>query len=755
TFIEPSESLASRARMNNTNANVIIDSFESHGSNNKYDSIVMNPPFGQGGSIAIKHLVKAFEHLRDGGRVVALLPVGKMDELIVKYSQMGYFKDIYTVAEFALPSSTFKNAGTGVNTKIHVFERHDFKADAPQGVISKNLSHYDDIEDLFDAIENINIKPRKPRVDEALAEYGLEIYPDRSKYIITGEGIKRKDITSTLFGSFIEKNKDGDVVEKYNRSVIFVKWLKNSQIPNIAQFNNGLSFNNLPIKYQHPIRKYETWDGAGSMPDWLLGAINYNGKKLEDFAVERAVYDAVSSIDPQAILTAMRQALATPSDENIQALAMVAGLKIVKPIEPIKNSAGEVSTSNGLELKIAIQDKWKSAGIKSLSNIKFMVDPVVGEALTADTNIGRPIKIQLSDKPELKALWENYSAIKSDNDAQAQKAIQAKKDAALALDQVEIDKMNQQAKELMTKIPEGGIPVDFISNTEYSVHGISLSWHDVVVVGNASAKRKGALGSFKDVTVAYITPEKLAEVKARKDKIRDQLIADKKDLLTTVVPKSAMDLYKKYRGSAENAWSAGDDGAWAAINAWSPYIEAQASQDFNLSTYSEAELRAQEAVLKAAEVKRQADEKAAKDKAIADKQIGDFRLSGSSLPSDVAASYGQNDMFVQTRGRQVEKPKNYDDFDVGTKDFLAAENFHKIAESFSDNDDRIGGIRFKVKYNKRHKDHNLKNISPIGYKVAKAMLKSAQSLIGLSSVDIKVYIEAPLFMEGAVGSADG
>lgn len=80
------------------------------------------------------------------------------------------------------------------------------------------------------------------------------------------------------------------------------------------------------------------------------------------------------------------------------------------------------------------------------------------------------------------------------------------------------------------------------------------------------------------------------------------------------------------------------------------------SQDFTLSTYTESDLRAQEAVLKAAEAKRQADEKAAKDKAIADKQVGDFRLSGSSMPSDVAASYGQNDMFVQTRGQQVEKP---------------------------------------------------------------------------------------------------
>lgn len=331
TFIEPSESLASRARMNNTNANVIVDDFESHGSNNKYDSIVMNPPFGQGGSIAIKHLVKAFEHLRDGGRVVALLPVGKMDELIAKYRRDGYFEDIYTVAEFALPSSTFKNAGTAVNTKIYVFERHDFKADAPRGVISKNLSHYDDIEDLFDAIENINIKPRKPRIDEALAEYGLEIYPDRSKYIITGEGLKRKDITSRLFGSYIEKNKDGDVVEKYNRSIAYLKWLKDSQIPNMAQFNNGLSANNLPIKYQGQVDKYDTWDGLGSMPDWLLGAINYHGKKLEDFAVEKPVYDAVGGIDPQAILAAMRQALDVPSDENIQALADVAGLSIKKP----------------------------------------------------------------------------------------------------------------------------------------------------------------------------------------------------------------------------------------------------------------------------------------------------------------------------------------------------------------------------------------------------------------------------------------
>jgi predicted RNA methylase len=432
TFIEPSESLASRARMNNTNANVIVDSFESHGSNNKYDAIVMNPPFGNGGAIAIKHLVKAFEHLRIGGRVVALLPSGNMDKLIVDYSNKGYFAGIYQVAEFALPSSTFKNAGTAVNTKIYVFENHDNKSDVKTRFVSKDLSHYDDIEDLFNAIENINIDKRTPRIDEALAEYGLEIYPDRSKYIITGEGLKRKDITSRLFGSYIEKNKDGDVVEKYNRSIAYLKWLKDSQIPNMAQFNNGLSFNNLPIKYQGQVDKYNTWDGVGDMPVWLSVAMRVSDVELEHFAVEKPVYDAVGGIDPQAILAAMRQALDTPSDENIQALADVAGLSIKKP---------------------------------------------------------------------------------------------------------------------------------------------------------------------------------------------------------------------------------------------SP-------TDFNLSTYTESDLRAQESVLKAAEAKRQADEKAAKDKAFADRQVGDFRLSGSSMPSDVAASYGQNDMFVQTRGKLKD---NFDD--IGSFNFTPAIDFNQTLKA--------------------------------------------------------------------------
>jgi len=75
TAIEPSTAL--RARLAMVFDGKIIDSdFEGHNIVNKYDAIVMNPPFGVGGKTAVDHLSKAAGHLREGGRVVALLPSG-------------------------------------------------------------------------------------------------------------------------------------------------------------------------------------------------------------------------------------------------------------------------------------------------------------------------------------------------------------------------------------------------------------------------------------------------------------------------------------------------------------------------------------------------------------------------------------------------------------------------------------------------------------------------------------------------------
>ena len=56
-----------------------------------------------------------------------------------------------------------------------------------------------------------------------------------------------------------------------------------------------------------------------------------------------------------------------------------------------------------------------------------------------------------------------------------------------------------------------------------------------------------------------------------------------------------------------------------------------------------------DAKIKLLEQQKRDQEEKARLKAQTDKELNDFRLTGSSLPSDVAASYGQGDMFVNTR----------------------------------------------------------------------------------------------------------
>ena len=75
--IEPSTVLRPRLAMV-FDGKIIGSDFEDMHVSNKFDAIVMNPPFGVGGKTAIEHLAKAATHLRDGGRIVALIPQGPM-----------------------------------------------------------------------------------------------------------------------------------------------------------------------------------------------------------------------------------------------------------------------------------------------------------------------------------------------------------------------------------------------------------------------------------------------------------------------------------------------------------------------------------------------------------------------------------------------------------------------------------------------------------------------------------------------------
>lgn len=117
TIVEPSSELASKASLTSPGARVVMSRFEDLDIVNKYDAIVMNPPFGVGGKTAVEHLEKATRHLRNGGRIVALVPRGgAMEKRLDKWYENA--EGIYLVARIDLPSVTFERAGTSVAAQI-------------------------------------------------------------------------------------------------------------------------------------------------------------------------------------------------------------------------------------------------------------------------------------------------------------------------------------------------------------------------------------------------------------------------------------------------------------------------------------------------------------------------------------------------------------------------------------------------------------------------------------------------------------
>jgi len=93
----------------------VMDFLECNGTLGKFDKILMNPPFENGSDI--KHIKHALNFLREGGRLVALCANGPRQREQLKpmaEESGGLWED--------LPSGTFKEAGTKVNTALLVIE---------------------------------------------------------------------------------------------------------------------------------------------------------------------------------------------------------------------------------------------------------------------------------------------------------------------------------------------------------------------------------------------------------------------------------------------------------------------------------------------------------------------------------------------------------------------------------------------------------------------------------------------------------
>ena len=159
--IEYTNELSSKLALH-FDGDLMTGDFMEHHVVNKYDAIVMNPPFGKGGKQAAEHVEKAMKHLRDGGRIVALIPVGpaadkRFDALLESDSA----KDIYTAAEIQLPGVTFERAGTSVRTRVLVLEKQT-NEELAQRIQQSNrdYSDADSIEAFFDRLEDSEIGSR-------------------------------------------------------------------------------------------------------------------------------------------------------------------------------------------------------------------------------------------------------------------------------------------------------------------------------------------------------------------------------------------------------------------------------------------------------------------------------------------------------------------------------------------------------------------------------------------------------------------
>lgn len=168
TVVEPSPALAGRLKMV-TDGKLLQHDFEDLHLVNKFDAIIMNPPFGTAGKLAMEHIAKASEHLRDGGRIVALIPNGpamakRLDNFLYGEDSKGKSlnPDMHLVAEYHLPAVTFERAGTKVMARVVIIDKVENKDDAAKirQQPARDYTGENTVKDFFSRIENTSAPDR-------------------------------------------------------------------------------------------------------------------------------------------------------------------------------------------------------------------------------------------------------------------------------------------------------------------------------------------------------------------------------------------------------------------------------------------------------------------------------------------------------------------------------------------------------------------------------------------------------------------
>jgi diguanylate cyclase (GGDEF)-like protein len=217
TFVEPSVELASQARLR-VPGDVKVERFEDLHLTNKFDAIVMNPPFGTAGRTAIDHLAKAAKHLRNGGRIVAIIPAGpSADAKFDKWYESDEARDLHLRKIIHLPSVTFSRAATSVRTRVVIIDKLIGGSASTVHQTGTVELDAETINDLFDRIEDIEA-PDRPDVKAGAAEIleskGLKVERNEGNekfpWKVTGDTWSHKITIKYLVG---EKDRKWDRAE--------------------------------------------------------------------------------------------------------------------------------------------------------------------------------------------------------------------------------------------------------------------------------------------------------------------------------------------------------------------------------------------------------------------------------------------------------------------------------------------------------------------------------------------------------------
>jgi len=174
TAIEPSADLFSKLQLRAGGPGRRFEekTFEDYPLANKHDVIVMNPPYGTQGKMAMEHVEKAFKHLNEGGRLIAIIPDGpamekRFDAWLNSTGADRPNGSNVLVGEVKLPDVAFGRAGTNVRTRVVVIDkvsRPQMREGMPERV-SVDLSGAATVEDMFEELRHVNMPERT--IDQA------------------------------------------------------------------------------------------------------------------------------------------------------------------------------------------------------------------------------------------------------------------------------------------------------------------------------------------------------------------------------------------------------------------------------------------------------------------------------------------------------------------------------------------------------------------------------------------------------------